>query len=336
MLYAQTCSAFPNDRRVILAGSQRVEGASELFYTRVKVSDQSVLRGMLDSGSMSCTLSEGAECKLRDTNVLPCPQPVPSNVILVGCGGLMTQPKCIYELDIDVFGFKFTVPTFVVPGQRDELIVGSNVIRPIIQKMQSTDKYWELISSSNSDPDCEWFIQLLSCISRWSGPELRDVVGTVKMRQAVTLLPQREYVVWGKLPSKSPISPGSTVMVGPTSARLTPKNILVGRVVTPMWGDRWIHIKVLNPAQNAITLRRNAKIADVLFIHRIHHSDDRPFRLPFCRVPPSHYQKLREVLSDMEMKGIISKSVSEYASPLVMVWKKNGDLRVCTDAQTKV
>ncbi|KAJ8355230.1 hypothetical protein AAFF_G00084330 [Aldrovandia affinis] len=33
----------------------------------------------------------------------------------------------------------------------------------------------------------------------------------------------------------------------------------------------------------------------------------------------------------MEMKGIISKSLSEYASPLVMVWKKNGDLRICTD-----
>lgn len=67
------------------------------------------------------------------------------------------------------------------------------------------------------------------------------------------------------------------------------------------------------------------------FVHRIHLSDDRPFRLPYRRVPPGHYQQLREVLSDMEMKGIINKSLSEYASPLVMVWKKNGDLRICTD-----
>ncbi|KAJ8362089.1 hypothetical protein AAFF_G00398070 [Aldrovandia affinis] len=51
-------------------------------------------------------------------------------------------------------------------------------------------------------------------------------------------------------------------------------------------------------------------------------SDDRPFRLLYRRVPPGHYQQLREVLSDMEMKGIISKSLSEYASPLVMVWKR--------------
>jgi len=33
----------------------------------------------------------------------------------------------------------------------------------------------------------------------------------------------------------------------------------------------------------------------------------------------------------MEEKGIIRKSHSDYASPLVLVWKKNGDLRICKD-----
>uniref|UniRef100_A0A8C5BFE2 ribonuclease H n=1 Tax=Gadus morhua TaxID=8049 RepID=A0A8C5BFE2_GADMO len=281
--------------------------------------------------------------------------------------------------------------------------------------MKSTERYWELISSSSSDPECEQFLQLLSCVSRWSGPELPSKIGTVRLRQAVTLLPQQEYVVWGKLPSNAPVSPGSTVIVEPTSARSTPKNILVGRLVTPMWGDRWIPVKVLNPTHSLVTLRRNAKLADVSpclavedlpitqglcqtqsdvsgsptpsksmldpvkllkdhgladidiggcevsadwkkelaelllkfqdvfskakldcgeakdFVHRIHLSDDRPFRLPYRRVPPAHYHHLREVLSEMEMKGIISKSLSEYASPPVMVWKKNGDLRICTD-----
>lgn len=67
-------------------------------------------------------------------------------------------------------------------------------------------KYWELIHSNTSDPDCEQFLQLLSCISRWSGPELPDKVGTVRLRQAVTLAPQGEYLVWGKLPSSTPVS----------------------------------------------------------------------------------------------------------------------------------
>lgn len=33
----------------------------------------------------------------------------------------------------------------------------------------------------------------------------------------------------------------------------------------------------------------------------------------------------------MEEVGLIRKSVSEYACPLVMVWKKDGSLRLCTD-----
>lgn len=31
------------------------------------------------------------------------------------------------------------------------------------------------------------------------------------------------------------------------------------------------------------------------------------------------------------MKSIISRSLSKYALPLVMVWKKDGGLRICTD-----
>ncbi|KAI4883964.1 hypothetical protein NFI96_008254, partial [Prochilodus magdalenae] len=67
------------------------------------------------------------------------------------------------------------------------------------------------------------------------------------------------------------------------------------------------------------------------FEHRIHLVDNKPFRLPYRRIPPSHYDKLRTALNEMEEKGIIQKSHSEYASPLVLVWKKNGDLRICTD-----
>ncbi|KAM7379874.1 hypothetical protein PAMP_005391 [Pampus punctatissimus] len=414
--YVNCCSNFPDDKTVIVVGSQRVTGASDLFYAPISIGGRSTLKGMLDSESMSCTLSVEAEFKLKAAGVLPNPQPVPEKIVLVGCGGLTTQSSCIYDLSIEIYGSKFIVPTFLVPGQRDELIVGSNVIRLMIQKMKSDKKYWELIRSNTSDPDCEQFLQLLSCITRWSGPELPDKVGTVTLRQAVTIAPQQEYLVWGKLPSSAPVSPGSTVIVEPTSSRSAPKDIIVGRVVTPMWGDRWVPMKILNSTERPVTLRHNAKVADVFpcvamedlpisqsvsrpqagqeadlisnsdtssapfqrlkdcglgdidlegcevsdnwkqrladlviayqdvfskdkldcgeakeFVHRIHLTDDRPFRLPYRRVPPAHYHKLREVLSEMELKGIISKSVSEYASPLVLVWKKSGELRICTE-----
>ncbi|XP_078795957.1 uncharacterized protein LOC144988823 [Oryzias latipes] len=393
-VYVNCCESLSDKKTVIFVGSQRVDQACELFYTPVSVGNRAVLRGMLDSGSMSCTISEEAESKLQSFGVVLTLKSVPENVVMVGCGGLLTRPKCIYNLDLEVYGFRFEVPTFVVPGQRDELIIGTNVLRPVIQKMKCDPKYWELISSRTSDPGCDEFLQLLSCTSRWSGSEQPDKIGSVKLRQAVTLLPQKEYVVWGKLPSSTPVSPGCTVIVEPSSTRSAPKSILVGRVVTPMWGDHWIPMKVLNPTLKPITLRRNTKIADVFscvavedmtfyqglcksvsdfsgvptvtpdptfdpvkllaerglgdidvqscevsdeckrklahllltyqdvfsrdkldcgeakdFVHRIHLTDDRPFRLPYRRVPPAHYQQLREVLSDMEIKGIISDRV---------------------------
>lgn len=84
------CSNLPDDKTVIVVGSHRVEGASDLFYAPVSVGGQSTLRGMLHSGSMSCTLSVEAESELKAAGVLPSPQPVPEKVVLIDCGGLTT------------------------------------------------------------------------------------------------------------------------------------------------------------------------------------------------------------------------------------------------------
>ncbi|KAK0141373.1 hypothetical protein N1851_021618 [Merluccius polli] len=223
-VYVNCCSNLPSDNTVVVVGSHRVEVASDLFYAPVSVGGRATLK------------VRRGESKLKAAGVLLSPLPVPEKVVLVGCGGLTTQPSCIYELTVEIFGSKFIVSTFLVPGQRDEIIIGSNVIRPLIQELRSDEKYWELIRSRTSDPECEQFLQLLSCITRWSGPELPERVGTVMLRQAVTLAPQQEYLVWGKLPGSAPVSPGSTVIVEPTSSRSAPKDIIVGRVVAPMWG----------------------------------------------------------------------------------------------------
>ncbi|KAI2647196.1 Gag polyprotein [Labeo rohita] len=287
-VFVNSCKSLPEDKTVLYVGSQRVDGASELFYAPVTVCGCYTLKGLLDSGSMSCTLSEEGESKLQADGLLPHPQAIPSNVVLVGCGGLTIQPKCTYDLEIEVYGFKFVVPTLVVPGQRDEFIIGSNVIKCILQKMKSHDKYWELVSCCNSDPECEKFLELLSCISRWSGPQQPDKLGTVKLCQAVTVLPRREYLVWAN--ANEDVTRGSSQsrqtagrrkisdelqlhlafrvssfasFSRPTTARSAPKNILVGRVVTPMWGDRWVPMKILNPNPTAVTLRHNSKLADV-------------------------------------------------------------------------
>lgn len=302
-----------------------------------------------------------------------------------------------------VYGKLVSVPTLVVPGQRDQLILGTNVFKFILTQLKQTSGYWNVMNrpDTSGEPEIEQFLNMLSGINRWKGGEIPDVVGTAKLAQFVTLSPKQEHLVWGRLPSNAPISMGSAVVIEPSKAQTHKKGIMVGRVIASISGDGWVPVRIMNPLDKAITLRRNTKIADVFpviavedlnvypdrkhnemvsvqsqstiggidegdcpafklseslhklgvgdldiescevshywksqlvqlimrhddvfskhklesgeskeFVHRIHLSDDRPFRLPYRRVPPAQYQKFRSVLSEMEEQDIIRKSNS--------------------------
>ncbi|CAL9689220.1 unnamed protein product [Knipowitschia caucasica] len=371
---------------------------------------------MLDSGSMACSISEGAEHKLREAGVLIDAKRFTAEVVLVGCGGLRVKPKCAFEVEMEVYGCKMLVPTLVVQGQHDDVILGANVIKHVLRQLKQCDSYWRAVSSSPNDAESLQFLSMLAGLNKCYGDNIPDKVGTVRCNSATCLEPGREYFLWGKLPKGTPVSPGTTVITEPTSSRSAPRGVMVAKLVTHLWGDMWVPVKVINTSSRAVLIRRNAKLADVHtcmaledidpvenynvtemssnqmttvqttnletvrgqlhsmglsnvdvdscevsdgcksnmtdlvlqyqdifsrhhldcgeargFVHRIRLSDNRPFRLPYRRVPPSQYHKLRQVLTEMEEKEIISKSNSEYASPLVLVWKKNGDLRICTD-----
>lgn len=61
------------------------------------------------------------------------------------------------------------------------------------------------------------------------------------------------------------MSPGNIVTVEPTSSKSMPRNIMVSCVITSLWGDRWVPMKVTNLTDKPITLKRNSKLADVDF-----------------------------------------------------------------------
>ncbi|KAJ8417020.1 hypothetical protein AAFF_G00282470 [Aldrovandia affinis] len=403
----------PEEYQVVVQGSAEVPAFSEVFYTQVKVNDRVELKGMMDSGSMTCTLNEEAERILTESGALVGEPQAAERIVLVGCGGKQTVPKCIYDLTLTIYGVKCLVPVLVIPGQRDELIIGSNVLKHLMREMKCNDDYWKFVSVGCKQRllDHEHFLDMMSCTTRWRGDKVPERIGTVKLPRAVTLLPQQEHMVWGRLPCNVPVSPGSTVIVEPCTSKTRPRDILIGRVITPMWGDRWVPMKMTNLSSKPITLRRNSKVADVspclavedldiqqgsckmearksvgqevrltavdanlngrlsslglsdldidscdaslcskrelvklaeeyedIFsrhsldcgkaegvVHRIRLTDDRPFRMPYRRVPPAHYQQLRQVLTEMEEKGIIRKSVKETLGRLRVVFQKVRD-----------
>ena len=64
---------------------------------------------------------------------------------------------------------------------------------------------------------------------------------------------------------------------------------------------------------------------------RIHTGSSPPIRQPPYRLAHAHRDKVEKELEEMQRCGIISSSSSEWASPMVLVKKKDGTLRLCVD-----
>ena len=65
--------------------------------------------------------------------------------------------------------------------------------------------------------------------------------------------------------------------------------------------------------------------------HRIPVKDDIPVVQPYRRIPPTQLGEVKQHLQELLEKEIIRPSSSPYASPIVLVRKKNGNLRMCVD-----
>ncbi|XP_037828975.1 uncharacterized protein LOC108247133 isoform X2 [Kryptolebias marmoratus] len=357
---------------------------------------------------MACTISEEAEAKI--SKILTHMDKKPANdFVIVGCGGHVVTPSALYELTLTVFGFNVMVPVLVVPGQSDEMILGSNAIRWLISQIKvSFDETTDCPPQRDIRKDNLPGLMSLLSDSMSCDPGKKPIkVGTAKLKRSVTLQPLTEHLVWAKLPTSDVSLVGCSVIIEPTQSKCRPRQILVGRVVASLYADGCVPVKIVNPTEKPLTLRRNAKVADVStcvsvhdftkteciqsnkqytkdsvktpvtdedmshilsdiglqdldlsscevsmewknellqiirqyeyifsrhkmdcgdatdFVHRIRLVDDKPFRLPYRRVPPCHYEKLRTALSEMEELGIVRKSQSEYSSPLVLVVKPN-------------
>ncbi len=102
------------------------------------------------------------------------------------------------------------------------------------------DEYWDFISqiATQLSPESEHFLDLMSNITHWRHDEIPCQIGTVKLQNAVTLAARQEHLVWGRLPSNTPLSLGSTILIEPTTSKTMARNIMLAQVIISMWGDR--------------------------------------------------------------------------------------------------
>ncbi|CAM4719510.1 unnamed protein product, partial [Lepidochelys kempii] len=68
--------------------------------------------------------------------------------------------------------------------------------------------------------------------------------------------------------------------------------------------------------------------------HNIRLHDSQPFRERCRKIALSEMEDVRHHLQELAANGIITESRSPYASPIVVVRKKNGKIRMCIDYRT--
>lgn len=145
-VYAKVCKAMPEDCSVIIQDIHKVEPFGKLFHAPVTVSGSAQLQGLLDTGSMYCTISEEAKQRLLLKNIVTQPQELTQHIILVGCGGQRVSPKCMYVMKLDLYGVKCMVPVLVVAGQKDDIIIGTNMLKYVLSQLKNDVNYWKLLS----------------------------------------------------------------------------------------------------------------------------------------------------------------------------------------------
>lgn len=65
--------------------------------------------------------------------------------------------------------------------------------------------------------------------------------------------------------------------------------------------------------------------------HELPLTDDVPTSQPYFCITPTQFEEVREHISRLLKKGVIQESSSSYASPVVLVFKADGSLRLCMD-----
>lgn len=68
-----------------------------------------------------------------------------------------------------------------------------------------------------------------------------------------------------------------------------------------------------------------------LITHEIPLLDNTPIRQRYRRIPPSEYEMAKEHINQLLGAQVIRESCSPFASPIVLVKKKDGSLRLCVD-----
>lgn len=140
-------------------------------------------------------------------------------------------------------------------------------------------------------------------------------------------LPAAVMVQPGLLPDTSIDTNSFTVLLHNEAKK--PTSIQVGTVLAEMYA-----VDTVVLPQNVFSLDEWEVGLATGVEHQIRLSDPTPFRERSRRLAPADIDDVRRHIQQLLAAGIVKESRSLYASPIVVVRKKNGSIRMCVDYRT--
>jgi transposase InsO family protein len=129
---------------------------------------------------------------------------------------------------------------------------------------------------------------------------------------------------------KVDINHDCNIDIKPTSFHSLPFQVNMGDVRLTE-SERMKILSLFTDYQNVFSLHSNDLGHTTLVEHRINTTDDVPIVHPDRRVPHNIIPEVKKVMQNWMKAGVIEASNSPYASQMVIIRKKSGDIRVCID-----
>lgn len=323
---------------------------SSKYYMTVKINDFSVY-GFIDFGSACVTITESVARRLK-LEASPC-----ENIVLSGFGGSKTNPIGVVVVKIQVDEATCDCKAYIVPDSAQDIgtIIGQPLTEhstvyviktPTSLKIFNANQFLELPGACSDVErvklvsDDEVILKpgvnkiLLSCFDFASGSiTLRATEYNTPRAQCI--IPECDIeVIDGKVVL-------NIINITNEVIKL-PRNRCVARATITDGINKYKIGEYLEP--NVVTDLESLlhdysdcfsgsenKIGKCSVQMHIELTDTKPIYYRPYRMSLGDREKVRDIVSDLLSKGIVEESNSPYASPVILVPKKSGEVRMCVD-----
>ena len=129
---------------------------------------------------------------------------------------------------------------------------------------------------------------------------------------------------------QKPTSPETDIPLRPPRAEDLPAEISLDNFPGTL-AEKQEALRIFTSYADVFASEENSLGRTTMIQHQIPTCDDRPVNQRHRRIHPNQLAEVKQHLQDLLDKGVIRPSQSNYASPIVLVRKKNGALRMCVD-----